>query len=474
MARRAWIGTWWRRRSLRVQVTAGTVVVVGVGMLVIAAGILYGVGGALMNSVDTALVMRAHEVSVQAEQGTLGTLIPSVGGDVSAVQLLDATGRPVASSVDLAGNESVVELPLPAPLAGGGPLTLSSLPIGEGSYRILTLPSHLRGRPVTVVVAMSLAQEQRSLADLATGLGVGLPALAAVIGAITWLFTGYTLRPVETLRREVARISASDLRRRVDLPPSRDEIHRLAATLNDMLDRLDTASGAQRRFVADAAHELRSPLAAAMVEAENGLRATDPDDWRRISRVLLADLGRLSALMEDLLVLARLDDPAGQTSRRVLDLDDVVLTEIIRARHMTEHVIDATNVHAAQITADPGAMTRIVRNLLDNAARHARGAVAVSIGHSDGAVRLVVADDGPGIAPEHRDRVFTRFTRLDDSRDRVDGGTGLGLAIVRELVAAHGGRVRIGDPPPTARGATYPGVWVYVELPNAGGPATVT
>jgi signal transduction histidine kinase len=330
----------------------------------------------------------------------------------------------------------------------------------------VALPSQLNGRPVTVLVAASLAQEQRSLTSLAAGLAVSLPGLAVLIGAITWLFTGYTLRPVETLRREVERISGSDLQRRVDLPPSRDEIHRLAATLNAMLDRLETASSAQRRFVADAAHELRSPLAAAMAEAENGLRAADPDIWRQLGPVILADLGRLSTLMDDLLALARLDDPAHQSNHRLLDLDDIVLAEITRARQTTGHVIDAAAVSAAQVIADPGAMTRIVRNLLENADRHAHNRLAVALGNNNGSVELIVADDGPGIPPEHRDRVFTRFTRLDDARDRAGGGAGLGLAIVRELVAAHGGRVRVYDPPPTDRGATYPGAWMHVQLPR--------
>jgi signal transduction histidine kinase len=460
------VGTWWRSRSLRVQVTAGTTLVVAVGMLVVAAGLLFGVRNTLLAALDHAVVQRAQDVAALSEQGALGALIPSAGEASSAVQLIDSTGRPVASSADLAGNEPIVRFPLPPALVGGTPATLDGLPIGDGAHRVVALPSQLKGQPVTVVVAASLAQEQRSVTSLAAGLTVGLPALAVLIGAITWAFTGYTLRPVETLRREVERITASDLQHRVDLPPSRDEIHRLAATLNDMLGRLETASSAQRRFVADAAHELRSPLAAAMAEAENGMRAADPETWRLLGPVLLADLGRLSTLMDDLLALARLDDPAHQSNRRLLDLDDIVLAEIARVRQSTGHIIDTAAVSAAQVTADPGAMTRIVRNLLDNAARHAHSRLAVTLGGNNGMVQLIVADDGPGIPVEHRDRVFTRFTRLDDARDRAGGGAGLGLAIVRELVVAHDGRVRVGDPLPTDHGAAYPGAWMYVELPR--------
>jgi signal transduction histidine kinase len=442
--------------------------VVAVGMLVVAAGLLFGVRNTLLAALDHAVVQRAQDVAALSEQGALGALIPSAGEASSAVQLIDSTGRPVASSADLAGNEPIIGFPLPSALLGGSPVTLDGLPIGDGAaHRVVALPSQLNGQPVTVVVAASLAQEQRSVTSLAAGLAVGLPALAVLIGAITWAFTGYTLRPVETLRREVERISASDLQHRVDLPPSRDEIHRLAETLNDMLGRLEIASSAQRRFVADAAHELRSPLAAAMAEAENGMRAADPETWRQLGPVLLADLGRLSTLMDDLLALARLDDPAHQSNRRLLDLDDIVLAEIARARQSTDHTINAAAVSAAQVTADPGAMTRIVRNLLDNAARHAHSRLAVTLGGNNGTVQLTVADDGPGIPLEDRDRVFTRFTRLDDARDRAGGGAGLGLAIVRELVAAHGGRVRVGDPQPTDRDGVYPGAWMYVELPRA-------
>jgi signal transduction histidine kinase len=422
-----------------------------------------GLQRSLLAALDDTLVQRARDVAAQAGQGTLRRPIPSAA-DTATVQLLNAAGTPVASTRDVEGEGAIVAFPLPQPLAAGAPTTLTGLPVGEGSdYRVVALPAQLDGRPVTVIAATSLAQQQRSVAGLGSGLVLSIPVLVALVSATTWVFTGHTLRPVAALRRDVDEISATDLHRRLSLPPAQDEIHHLAITLNKMLGRLESASGAQRRFVADAAHELRSPLTAVLAEVENGVRAADPDTWNQLGPVLLADLRRLSKLMDDLLTLARLDDPGHQAARRIVDLDDVVLAEIRHARQTTNCSIDATKVGGARVTADPGAMTRVVRNLIDNAARHARARLAVILREADGVVELVVADDGPGIPPEHRERVFERFTRLDQARDRDGGGAGLGLAIVHELIQAHDGRVWITAPPDSSHG--YPGAWLHVQLP---------
>lgn len=308
-----------------------------------------------------------------------------------------------------------------------------------------------------MLAAVSLDQEIRSLASLTAALAIGLPALVALVAATTWVVTGSTLRPVETMRRQVDAVDAGTLRARVDLPPSQDEIHRLARTLNGLLARLDTASAAQRRFVADAAHELRSPLTAALAEAENAARTDDPSTGRAAARALVADLHRLHALAEDLLTLARLDDPARTRAHRAVDLDDVVLAQAAQIRRIAAVAIDTSAVTAVRISGDPAALHRLVRNLLDNAARHARSRVTVGLVEVPPGALLVVADDGPGIPPDDRDRVFDRFVRLDDARAPGAGGTGLGLAIVREIAAAHGGTVRVGDP-------TGPGSGARLEL----------
>jgi two-component system OmpR family sensor kinase len=326
---------------------------------------------------------------------------------------------------------------------------------------VRVLPS---GETVVVAQATNVRDELALNSALRT-----LVPLLLLIPLLAWLTARVVARKLAPVRGLAAGLDGQSADRLQTLSDAGipEEIASFVHAINRLLERVNRLMSEQRRFVADAAHELRSPLAAAMAEAENGMRAADPETWRQLGPVLLADLGRLSTLMDDLLALARLDDPAHQSNRRLLDLDDIVLAEIARARQSTDHTINAAAVSAAQVTADPGAMTRIVRNLLDNAARHAHSRLAVTLGGNNGTVQLTVADDGPGIPLEDRDRVFTRFTRLDDARDRAGGGAGLGLAIVRELVAAHGGRVRVGDPQPTDRDGVYPGAWMYVELPRA-------
>jgi signal transduction histidine kinase len=459
--------TWWRRRSLRARVTLGATLVVSIGVAFLAAGVLFGLRHSLLSTLDANVAQRASDVAAMADNGQLGSSIPNVGQeDASAVQVLDASGVPVASSADLEGNERIMPFPLPASLRSGAAATVAALPIGNGgNFRVVARPAVLAGRPVTVIAAVSLAQQEHSITSLGSGLAVGLPILVALVAATTWIFTGYTLRPVGTLAREVDEISATDLHRRVGLPLSRDEVYDLATTLNNTLGRLESASTAQRRFVADAAHELRSPLTAIMTETETMVRAADKESWVQRGPVLLADLRRLHALMDNLLALARLDDPGYRPTHRSVDLDDIVFAELRQVRNTTSRLIDATGVSAAQIVADPSAMARIVRNVLDNAVRHARDRVAITLRAERGTATLSIADDGPGIPVGQREWIFDRFTRLDQARDRETGGSGLGLAIVRELVSAHHGQVWIAEAPTADQARRYPGAWIYVRIP---------
>jgi signal transduction histidine kinase len=457
-------GGWWQHRSLRAKVTLGAALVITAGVVVLAAGVLLGIRYLEISVLDSAAVERANSVARLARKGELSNPIPSVGE--SHVQVLDARGHPLASTTDLDRNVAVVPIPLPDALRTGRPVTRGGLPDGDGAtHRVVARQAVFGGQPVTIVVAVSLVHEQRSLMNIGTGLAAGLPVLVALVAVTTWVLTGYTLRPVETLRQEVDDINATDLQRRVAVPVSRDEIHDLASTLNNTLGRLESASTAQRRFVADAAHELRSPLTAIMAETETLVLAADPDAWEQRGPVLLDGLRRLHGLMEDLLALAGLDDPGHRSARRTVDLDDVVFAEMSEVRATTDRTIDVSGVSAAQVLADPRAMARVVRNLLDNAVRHARSEVAVTLHEDDRAVVLAVADDGTGVPADQRERIFDRFVRLDAARGRDSGGSGLGLAIVRDLVDAHDGHVWISDAPSGADAARYPGAWVHVRLP---------
>jgi signal transduction histidine kinase len=283
----------------------------------------------------------------------------------------------------------------------------------------------------------------------------------ALLGVVVWWLVGRTLRPVEAIRSEVAEIGATELHRRVPEPATGDEIARLATTMNAMLARLEDATRQQQRFVADASHELRSPLTRIRTEAEVALAGVDRAgrdgvDVEATLASVLEDTAELQHLVDDLLHLARADAGAAAVQRRPLDLDDVVMREVDRLR-AGGHRIDPSAVSGAHVVGDAPLLARAVRNLLDNAVRHARQSVRVELGERDGVAVLVVRDDGPGIPADDRERVFERFTRLDDARTRDGGGIGLGLSITREIVEAHGGTIRIADDGP---GATF-----VVELP---------
>lgn len=267
---------------------------------------------------------------------------------------------------------------------------------------------------------------------------IGLPLLLAVVAAVTWLVTRWALRPVESIRSELAEIMHGDLSRRVPEPAARDEIARLAATTNETLAALEQSAERQRRFIADAAHELRSPIASLrtqleVAQAHPGLLELDG---------LLSDTVRLEHLAADLLLLARLD--AGEQPRS----DRIDLALLVR-EELGHRVGDRAPVGAGLpreplvITGSRTQIARVLGNLVDNAQRHAATAVRVTVERRGDRVVLAVADDGRGVPEADRERIFQRFVRLDDARSRDDGGAGLGLAIVRDVVQRHGGTIRV-------------------------------
>jgi signal transduction histidine kinase len=275
----------------------------------------------------------------------------------------------------------------------------------------------------------------------------------------TWLLTGWALRPVEAITKRVEEINAAGSGDRVPVPPAHDEIGHLARTVNTMLDRLDGAAVAQRRFVADASHELRSPLAAIRTETEVALARPIDADWTEVGQHVLDETDRLEGLVTDLLVLARRDDgQAVEVVSGTTDVEEVVLAEAARRRRVP---IDTARVLAGRVRARPGDVQRIVRHLLDNAARHARSTVWASVTGDGTDVLLAVDDDGEGVPGAERERIFERFARLDDARSRDHGGAGLGLAVVAALVRDLGGAVVVTDAP--GGGARF-----EVRLPGAG------
>jgi signal transduction histidine kinase len=294
----------------------------------------------------------------------------------------------------------------------------------------------------------------RTIALLVAG---GAPIIVAVAATATYRLVRRSLQSVDAIRSRVAEISTSDLAERVPVPTSRDEISALAVTMNEMLARLEAGHLTQKQFLSDASHELRSPLATIISGLEVAQAHPELLDAELTVDTLLPEAHRMRLLIEDLLLLARADEHSLVMRNEEVSLDELTESEAARVRRdgCTIH----TAISPARLIGDPVAVSRVIRNLVDNAVRHAKSRVDIEVGSSDSNVILTVSDDGPGIPAADRARVFDRFVRLDSDRARSGGGTGLGLAIVAEVVAAHGGTVEIDD----RRGG---GTTIVVTLPQ--------
>ncbi|WP_341974193.1 HAMP domain-containing sensor histidine kinase [Microbacterium sp. LWO13-1.2] len=279
----------------------------------------------------------------------------------------------------------------------------------------------------------------------ATGLlAFAVPLAIALIGLVVWVVSGRALAPVERLRRQVDQIDPADLDRRLDGGGADDEVGRLAGTMNRMLDRIEAAQRTQRQFVSDASHELRSPLATIRQHAEVATVHPGSISTDALADVVLHEGARMQELVEGLLLLARLDEHRGLGTAVPVDVDDLALAEVHRLRGLGVRV-DAGGVSPGRARGNEVLLARALRNLADNAARHARTAVTLRVQAEGPWVVVEVEDDGGGIAHDQRERVFERFARLDEGRARDEGGSGLGLAIVREIAVAHGGSVSVTD-----------------------------
>jgi signal transduction histidine kinase len=303
-----------------------------------------------------------------------------------------------------------------------------------------------------VLVAESLELVGQSTAVVVNLLLIGYPVVLLGVALTSYWLAGRALAPVEAIRTRVAQVQGtSELDARVPVPDGDDEIARLALTMNAMLERLETGSDRQRRFVGDASHELRSPLAT--IRAAHEIAALHPDSYDAAvtGRDVLAELDRLDHLVADLLLLARADEHGLKLRSVDVDLDDLLNDEADRLRKLRKVTVTVV-APPVRVQGDRVQLARALRNLVDNAARHARDHVDLKMRVLDGRVEVEVEDDGPGVPEADRERIFERFVRLDESRTRASGGTGLGLAIAREIAIAHGGSLKVET---GARGARF-------------------
>lgn len=444
-----------RLATVRVRITLAAVLVVGIALAAGGAWLVSAQRRSLTKNVETAARLRSRDIAATIDDGEFPDTLAVPRGDENLVQVVDTQGRVVASSTNLRGEARVTTLTPDA--RGYATATVDRVAEGDGPFRIVARRITTRAGNYTVYVAGSLEGVEDSTNSLVRLLLIGLPALLVLVGVTTWVVTGRALRPVEAIRREVEAIGAEDLHRRVPEPSTADEIGRLARTMNAMLARLENATERQRRFVADASHELRSPLTGIRAQLEVDLAHPERADWQATERDVLDDAVRLQRLVDDLLALATTKASALDVAHREpVDLDEIVLTEARRLRGRTNHRIDTTGVSGAQLQANSDQLLRAVHNVLDNAARHARSTVTVTLQETPSAVVLTVADDGPGIPPDQRAQVFERFTRLDGARSRDGGGTGLGLAITQEVISAHGGTIAVDNRPGACFTITFP------------------
>ncbi len=448
-------------RSIHVRVTLATALVVAVTLATGGAALVILLHQLLVAGIDSAQMARAHDLSGQAQSGALTGTIPGTTGDTSLVQIVSSNGAVVASTSNVAGESAILAAP-PSSRAAVA-LTIAESPLDTGSnYRLVASPVNLPSGPGWIYVASSLGQIDAAVNQLRTLFLIALPVVVVIISVIAWFAVRLSLRPVETIRRRAAAITAADLSQRVPIPAGGDEISLLATTMNDMLGRIERAARRQRQFVGDASHELRSPLAALQIQLDVALSEVDSGEVRTELTAAREQVARMTMLIDDLLFLASSTEPTPMVLPAEVDLDELVFAEADRLRELGGPTVSAKVLRAIRVRGSSRDLARMLRNLGDNAHDHAGSAIEISLNATNTTAEIVVRDDGSGIEEADRERIFARFSRLDDSRvrDTRGGGSGLGLSIARQIAESAYGTIRVRDP---ADGG--PGIEFVVRLP---------
>lgn len=458
-----------RMRSVRARATLAATLVVAIALVAAGAAVLLALRASLIGQADAEADSVARNAASALSNGLAYNDLDLPDGDENPVEVLDRKGKAVAFGEDvegmsvaakasdrlnsvanddagdtdegLADEEDALEAGDIADETwyGEGTATVE----GEtADYRFAGVDVVTKGGvPLTVYAGAPLSAEQGAVGTALTAMLIGLPLLLVTVSGVTYVVTRRALRPVEGIRAEMAAITASeDLSRRVPEPATHDEVARLARTTNETLAALETSVERQRAFVADASHELRSPIASLRTQLEVG--AAHPELLDVDGAV--EDTVRLQRLAADLLLLARLDTGERPSDAR-LDLAAFVREEA--GQRVGDRVEVSVDAESVEVAGSRGQLARVLGNLLDNAQRHTRTSVAVTVRRAGEWAVVGVADDGAGVPAAERERVFERFVRLDEARTRDDGGAGLGLAIARDVAVRHGGSLTVQDAP---------------------------
>ncbi|MEU8364184.1 ATP-binding protein [Nonomuraea sp. NPDC048882] len=385
---------------------------------------------------------RSHDANMRAitllARGELSPVHAERG--VAALQMIDPAGRIVSASPNLPRGSPMATF---APIAGrmGRTETLCDMPVSPGDCMLVSATIAPRHDGNWIGYAAAPAHPWYVSGRLLSGVLTGSVLLIGFTAAGAYRIVGRALKPVDTIRAQLSKITSTDLGHRVPVPGPRDEIHDLVCAVNQTLDLLEAALQRERRFTSDASHDLRSPITAMRAQMEEALLHPDEADWPVTVTSTLDSLQRLQAIVADLLTLSRLE--AGCAAAfKPLDLSDLVTYEL---DHRRRPLTITRDLEPAMVHGAPIELIRLLTNLLDNAERHAAATVTVSVRAEDGQAVLTVTDDGPGIADGQRERVFQRFVRLDDARLKDINGTGLGLPIARQIAEQHGGTLTVED-----------------------------
>ena len=446
--RRSVVGRW-LLRLLPLGISARSAAVSGIVVLfaltIAGAGLDVVLYRSLLDGVDDATAARVATIADALRSDSpdeLDRSLLATDQHVVAIQLIAPDGKVIARSASAPGKPLIPISQFDLDLRRGMPDDA----VPTDNMRVSGQKVDTKFGQYTVLVGGGSEAVEATARTVALLLLCGAPIIVGVAAAASYWLVRRSLQSVDAIRCRVAEISTSDLAERVPVPASRDSISALAVTMNEMLARIEAGHRVQQRFVSDASHELRSPLATIISGLEAAEAHPELLDAELAIDTLLPEAHRMQTLIEDLLLLARADEQSLVLRREQVALGDLAEVEAARARRVPGRTIH-TDIAPVGLTGDPAAVSRVIRNLVDNAVRHAKSRIDIGVGSRDDTAIFTVADDGPGIAPAERDRVFGRFVRLDSDRARSGGGTGLGLAIVAEVVAAHGGTVSIDDRP---------------------------